>query len=395
MTKNLCIFPFKYCITFLFTLSLILGILYKELDYNLMGPIVISILSIFLLVYLSKNPLQKIKYIILATAIFYLGGMRHKQQHENYKLFFDKINNKTLDITTTINDIKPIEGKRYNFSILGKIKQAKNSTNKLKMKMGDKNLKIYTKTKPKINIGDTIIIKNLKLKAPKNNSFIKHLMKENIAITLFANKLDYEVIRKPKYSVQKWIFTKRNQLFCNIKSKMPPITFGIFSSIFLGSKNIGKKSLEKLKLRFKNWGILHFLARSGLHLIIFLLLCEFILKYIPLYFVAKQLILITIGIIYLFLSWPSLSFIRAFGAFLFYKISPILNRKPDLPYIIMLICFAMLLYNPIYLFFLDFQLSFGLTFALSFFNQARAQKRTEHTLSHKNNQISAQQNYQI
>ena len=165
---------------------------------------------------------------------------------------------------------------------------------------------------------------------------------------------------------------------------MPKRSFAMFSSIFLGNRQINKKENNIVKNSFRLWGILHFLARSGLHLIIFLMLCELMLKFIPIHFHLKQGILVFLSLIYLLLSWPSLSFIRAFSIFLLYKLCPILNKKSDLATLVATVCLMMLIYNPIQLFFLDFQLSFGLTIALAIFTKQQTKRERKCRLKQKN-----------
>jgi competence protein ComEC len=148
----------------------------------------------------------------------------------------------------------------------------------------------------------------------------------------------------------------------------------LFSTIFLGNKDGVKKRLNNEKIFFKLWGISHYLARSGLHLVVFLALLELLLRLIPITFVLKQIISLCIAMIYFLLSWSSLSFMRAFLTFIMYKICLLLGLSSNFLHLVILTCFITLLYNPAHLFFLDFQLSFGLTFALAWFNHIQSIK---------------------
>jgi hypothetical protein len=58
-------------------------------------------------------------------------------------------------------------------------------------------------------------------------------------------------------------------------------TFALFSSLFLGNRTAIKQDLEEQKPLFKVWGISHFLARSGLHLLIFIMLLQNRIKINP------------------------------------------------------------------------------------------------------------------
>ena len=149
----------------------------------------------------------------------------------------------------------------------------------------------------------------------------------------------------------------------------------MFSSIFFGNKHNKKYFFEKSKNQFKCWGILHFIARSGLHLMLFIFLWQLLFRLIPIPFAYKQWILIIFGIVYFFLSWASISFLRALFIFFAYKISPFFNTRVNLLHFLSLTALFMLINNPVLLFFLDFQLSFGLTFALVLFGQLQRQKK--------------------
>ena len=138
----------------------------------------------------------------------------------------------------------------------------------------------------------------------------------------------------------------------------------LFSAIFLGKKN-KTQTYDKSKDQFKIWGISHYLARSGLHLVIFIMIWHLILCLFPIPFRWKQSILIALALIYALLSWSSVSFIRALTVFMLYKIATIFEIQMHIVHSITLACLFTLLYNPAHLFFLDFQLSFALTFALA------------------------------
>ena len=70
----------------------------------------------------------------------------------------------------------------------------------------------------------------------------------------------------------------------------------------------------------------------------------------------------SLSILYFILSWPSISFIRAFLIFLFTKYCNLHRHPTHFMHILLLTCCIVLLINPLQLFFLDFQLSFFLTF---------------------------------
>jgi len=379
MINNITALNAKIPALFFATFFLIYGILWSSLDYSFITPTAIAILTSITIAILNKKTLQAVYIPLLTITPLLAGHIIYQHQINSHVTFYKKTKDKTIDTIATIRKIKKQENNRAPLCITvstEKIKEVGSS----KWKDIKKNICFYTRAHPHIKIADTIEIKNIAIKKPKNNKFIKYLIKENIAATIFTTKLEYILKHRPLYSTSRWFHTKKEKLFFSLKEKMSPRLFSLFASVFLGNKNFYKQESQCLKTKFKAWGILHILARSGLHLIIFLLLCELLLKLIPICFYIKQIILLILSIIYLLLSWPSISFIRAFSALILYKVCPFLKTKPDLLYILAIICIIMLIFNPIQIFFLDFQLSFLLTCTLAIFNKTE-RKRKRKTLS--------------
>ncbi|HSW73575.1 MAG TPA: ComEC/Rec2 family competence protein, partial [Candidatus Limnocylindria bacterium] len=160
-----------------------------------------------------------------------------------------------------------------------------------------------------------------------------------------------------------------------LQKKLSRPTAHLFSSIFLGNKYARKKDIEPLKEHFTTWGVTHYLARSGLHMVIFTITWHTLLTFIPLAFALKEALLIALVIIYALLSWTTISFTRALLLFLIHRLCSLLRLQTDLLYLLTLVALAILFDNPLQLFFLDFQLSFGLTFALAYFGQLQTYYR--------------------
>jgi competence protein ComEC len=235
-------------------------------------------------------------------------------------------------------------------------------------------IQLYTATIPDLEVGDRVKIENIFIKKPNNENFWRYLMKEGILTTLFVQKLEFTVEHRPTFSIRKWFLTYKNNLLSRFRQQLSPATFHLFASLFLGVKN--KKALETVNKQFKYWGILHYLARSGLHLAVVITIYETAFRFIPLPFMVQHFLLLLLGILYYFLSWSSISFIRAFIMFLYYKLSILAQIPTHFLHILLATCYIILLTNPIQLFFLDFQLSFCLTFALGWLNLYRTDKNT-------------------
>lgn len=235
-------------------------------------------------------------------------------------------------------------------------------------------VQIYCIRKPMFHVGDTVHFNNITFKPSKNDSFNEFLMKEAIAASTFCTHLNYKIVKRPAWSLRRFIFNQRAHLNQKLKNKLSKKTYTLFVSLFLGNRSACKKESDNTAQQCKQWGMSHYLARSGLHLIIFILIWQLIMRLIPLSFFTKQLIILLLGIVYLSLSWTSISFIRAFMTFMLYKACVFLHVSSHFLYLLTLVCFLILIYNPIQLFFLDFQLSFALTFALAWFSHIFSKK---------------------
>lgn len=227
-------------------------------------------------------------------------------------------------------------------------------------------IQLYTAPSPDLEIGDHIRMEQIVLKKPNGNDFGRYLMKEGILTALFVPSLTYRVIHRPAHSFRRWFLAYKKDLLGRFKQKLSPPTYHLFASLFLGVKN--KKALETINRQFKYWGIVHYLARSGLHLTVVITIYEAALRFIPLPFMARHFLLLFLGVLYYLLSWSSISFIRAFIMFLYYKFSALAQLPTHFLHILLATCYLILLANPLQLFFLDFQLSFLLTFALGWLN---------------------------
>lgn len=226
-------------------------------------------------------------------------------------------------------------------------------------------IQLYTKQWAKGTVGDTVTIHDVLFKKPNNPSYQDYLLKEGILCSLFLEHPSITIDHHPTYSLSRAIHLFREKLLRGIKKNCSYKTFCIFSALFLGDKSQDKQYLDKVADQFKEWGIVHYLARSGLHLVIFIVLWELLCGFIPIRFRYKQSLLLIITLIYFILSWPSVSFMRALIIFVIYKWCALNNRPAHFLNTLLTTCCIILMVNPMQLFFLDFQLTFILTGALA------------------------------
>lgn len=225
-------------------------------------------------------------------------------------------------------------------------------------------LYIYSRNRVYGRVQDDIECGPLNIKRPTDDSFTLYLQREGVSATSFSPEMHSKVIQRPKFSFLNWIFWQRELLQIKLRKKLSPQTFSLFSSLFVGNRKPVTTLLAPHKQHFKKWGILHHLARSGLHLVVFIMIWHYLLNILPLSFISKHIIISFLLLFYFLFSWSSLSFLRAFIIYTLYKIGTLTHSKVHPLHTICSACLLLLIHNPFHLFFLDFQLSFLLSFFL-------------------------------
>ncbi len=231
------------------------------------------------------------------------------------------------------------------------------------------NLQCFVKHTTPFHVGDTILIKNIVIKPPQhqtlsgNPGYGDYLIKEGFlsSIFLFSCRA-IEMVDHPTWTFKRLWWSIRNTTFQNVVAQLSPRTASYFSLIFLGKKD--PDSTDQLRRVFNFWGLSHYLARAGLHIILFIFIWKSILSFLPVHIIIKRVLLLLICGTYGMLSWASTPFIRAYYSFLLAETGRLFNLNVHFFHTLTIICLLMLLFNPMQLFFLDFQLTFGLTFAL-------------------------------
>lgn len=231
------------------------------------------------------------------------------------------------------------------------------------------NIKLFIKLKVFLEIGDVIKVTNMRVSPTENKKYEFYLKKESIQSSLFIKNFNYELLYRPIFNSKRWFNNQKERLIKSLYLKMSPTTQAIFFNIFLGKKPQDLATFDYIKAQFNNWGISHFLARSGLHLGCIAFLIFLLLSILPIHMLTKRILILLILTMYSLLTFGSISFARALVTYFFYTTFAIFNKQIRPLDLFFLTAFVILLNNPYQLFFLDFQLSFGITFLILLFFQ--------------------------
>lgn len=219
-------------------------------------------------------------------------------------------------------------------------------------------------------VGDTVRINNPRISGTPSltfdggPTFAHYMAKENSAASLFVNRPWTRIISRPGISLSRMINRTRQRIYTSLFFRLSRPTFTFFSSIFLGLKTFAP--VDAVKEQFGYWGLAHYLARSGLHIVLFIVIWSFILQAVPLSYAHKNWLLLAITLFYYLLSYSSISFLRALFIFVLFQVGKLIRSVPlAFCHLLTIVGISILLINPLQLFFLDFQLSFFITLALT------------------------------
>jgi hypothetical protein len=325
----------------------------------------------FSLIILEWQIKQKLLSGLVALLFFFVGSILFQSQKNFSSFFLDKYARKVVCIFGTITDKQEIATTRRQELVTIAVEQVKEEGAD-DYEATAFSIMCNTRKNRDLLVGDIVLIDNIIIKKPtttslsKNPPFSDYMIKEGILASIFTNLTNkWSLINRPTWSLKRWIWQKRTSLYNKLMSKCSFMARSYFSLIFLGNKQ-QSKNLEDLRITFSLWGLSHYLARSGLHIVLFILFFQWLLRLLPIYLPIKRIFLMFICIIYSILSWSSTPFLRAYSVFLLMEGGKLFLQQTNFIHILTFVCLVTLLFNPMQLFFLDFQLSFALTFALAF-----------------------------
>lgn len=368
MNKIFSFFPLHFPPSIALTFFFIAGIIGQWLSAHLISCVLVAFLLTIISIVLYGHGHIKHTILLGAGCLFFLGSLRLQQQLSWQESMYDTIKHTALTLTITLEDIQETHDRRFKYRLTAQINNACDGQLKIIKLLINKQLIIYINKPTFLDVGDTITFESPALKKPSCSSLLHYLTRENIVGYIFPSDFKYTVIKRPHFSMKRWVYHKKQEVLHRAHENMSPSTYMFFSSLFLGNRAFEKTKYQEIKRQFQLWGISHYLARSGLHLVVVISSWNNMLRYLPLSLEIKYLIMGILVCIYTFFSWFSISFYRAVLFFLCTLILRLFKHRINALNITTLVTLFVLFNNPVLLFFLDFQLSFGITFLLALFN---------------------------
>lgn len=254
---------------FIITLFFIVGIIWHT---TLIPFLAILVLLLFCALFAHLKQLPFPKQLILCSFFVCTGAWLHQKELRDYDDFYTFAHNKKITVTGTVIDKSEVI---QHYKKLTAITLAINDVATAQCtQTSNKTLIIYTESNNSTVVGDTVTFYNIYCKKPSNESFQRYQIKEQIVATIFDDAPSYTINNHPTWSLRYWIWSQKKRLLDSLANKLSPNGFRFFSSLFLGNRACIKAELEETNEQFKIWGISHFLARSGLHLALFIFIWQ-------------------------------------------------------------------------------------------------------------------------
>ncbi len=194
---------------------------------------------------------------------------------------------------------------------------------------------------------------------PGEFNYKQYLSRHNIHYQLFADSVHTFKSEVSETSLYRLAIIFRDQCLDIIRKHIQsPRELGVAEALLLGYKDDLDPDITSA---FSRTGTLHVLAVSGLHAGIIFLLISFLTRSLKDRKRGKwvQLFLLLAGLwFYAFMTGLSSSVLRASVMFSIMSIGKILKHKPNIYNTLFASAFLLLLYNPLYIFDVGFQLSY-------------------------------------
>jgi len=187
---------------------------------------------------------------------------------------------------------------------------------------------------------------------------VKYWQGKNVFKLTFVNSNNYRLVDRGEVSwFDKQITGLSDYLSHVFEQHFEGQQLGVMKALVLGDKSLLD---SETKTSFSNSGAMHVLAVSGLHIGLILYLFLFVLERLSSFLSKRNALFIVIGLLWIYavITGLSPSVIRAVFMFTVLAGAQLFAKKYDSINVLFFSAFVLLLFNPLYLFEIGFQLSY-------------------------------------
>ncbi len=221
----------------------------------------------------------------------------------------------------------------------------------------------------KIKIGDTLKMKGrlkspIKATNPSQFDYARYLQIKDTFSLLYVNS-DWEIISHAtdfNGKVIRKLNDTRNKILSIHKQNIKSPMIEILGGIIFGDDAVNPD--EKTKDSFIKSGIFHILAASGMNVTLIFGIWFFFAKRLRIHYKFSILTGILLILVYTCMTGFGAPIIRAFLMLTLILIGKLIDKNTSTLSLLFIVGFLMLLYNPLMVYDIGFQLSFLVTFAL-------------------------------
>ncbi|MBQ9688312.1 ComEC/Rec2 family competence protein, partial [bacterium] len=350
----------KFALMFLTSAIYILGLVGF---YNNNVPLVLGLTLFILILGLIKeyiSPKLAIFWLLIFSFAFLNAAHRHKQFDELFHLAPQ--NATIIGQVTTIPDNGLETRTRFFFDV-------KEITYENKTELVNAKTFVNVKGKPDIRIGETYKLEG-KLRTPNTVSnpsqfdYEKYLKNLNVFTTFFVDDapIKIETTLTPKWAFLQGLNNVRQDILESHSKNIQSPNIEVLGGIVFGDDAVSPP--DNIKQSFKDAGILHILAASGMNVALIFGIFFFIFRLLKIPSTIGNILGIFIIVLYTLMTGMGASIIRAAVILVFILIGKLIDRDAHSLSLLSFVALLMLIFNPSYINDVGFQLSFIVTFGL-------------------------------
>ena len=326
-----------------------------------------SVVAVVITYFKTAKQLQNTSFGLLLYFLFFIIGnittivrndTFNNDHYINHNLNFQSDNAYVLIITEKLKNSAKYE--RY-YASLKSVKN-KNSSGKILLNFKKDSTSKDFKIGSKLQVNDQLI-KNFKPNNPNQFDYGKYLEKKGVYAQIFTSASNVKLNKNTEKNIWSYTAKFRDKIIGNLaKAGFKKEELAVISALILGQQQ--DISTEVLK-DYQYAGAVHILSVSGLHVGFILLFINFILKPLPKNKYGNFIRLITVLVslwLFAFVAGLAPSVVRSAVMFSFVAIGMFLNRETNIFHSLVVSLFLILLFQPMFLFDIGFQLSYTALF---------------------------------